>query len=220
MRAPASIATSLALLLPGLASAATLSVGPSRTYTTIGAAVSAATGGDTIEVDPGSYRESLDLTEDLVFIGLGGSSNTEIRGTNTAIRIRDAAVEFHGFEVTNTTTGQGFNLDNGADVLLEDVYVHDQDNTGTVVAGGAFGGGVFVHNSTIELVDCVFESIVGGIPGHIRRQVTTRTECNAPILAREPPDLRLPIAVIGGELVHEDDRVTLARFFIVETSAF
>ena len=133
LRTPASVATSLALFLPGVASAATLTVGPARTYPTITAAVTAASSGDTIQVDAGQYRESLDITKDLVFIGVGGSAQVEIRGTNTAIRIVDAKVEFHGFEVTNTTTGQGFNLDSDADVLLEDVYVHDQNNTGTVV---------------------------------------------------------------------------------------
>ncbi len=157
LRVPASLATSLALFLPGVASAATLNVGPTRTYATITAAINASNAGDTIQVDAGLYRESLTISQDLIFIGVGGSASTEIRGTNTAIAIRDAAVEFHGFEVTNTTTGQGFNVDNGATVLLDDVFVHDQDNTGTVVGGGAFGGGVYVHNSQIEIVDCVFD---------------------------------------------------------------
>jgi hypothetical protein len=49
------------LLLAAPTLAATLRVGPTQTYTTIGAAVSAAAAGDTIEVQPGRYAEALDL---------------------------------------------------------------------------------------------------------------------------------------------------------------
>ena len=54
----------LAALLALITSAhgATLRVGPTQAYTTVGAAVAAASSGDTVLIDPGAYAESMAVT--------------------------------------------------------------------------------------------------------------------------------------------------------------
>src|SRR5690606_688032 len=52
--------------------------------------------------------------------------------------------------------------------------------------------------------------------GHVRGRITAGIEGNATVLAREPPNLLLPLAQVGAKLVYEHDRTAAARFFIVE----
>lgn len=67
------------LLLGPVAAAATLQVGPTRTYTTVQAAVDAASDGDEILVDAGTYAESVDLAgRDVDLIGVSGASATTL----------------------------------------------------------------------------------------------------------------------------------------------
>ncbi len=51
---------------------------------------------------------------------------------------------------------------------------------------------------------------------HIRRRVAARGIGNAAVPAREVTHLRLPIGVVGRELVQEDDRRSAAGLFEVE----
>ena len=59
------------------AEAATLSVGPNQAFTSIQNAISAAQSGDVLEVEAGTYAESLNLgTKELTIIGVSGAANT------------------------------------------------------------------------------------------------------------------------------------------------
>ena len=70
----------ITLLLPSAASAATLTVGPSGTYATIGAAVSAAVDDDTIDVEAGTYNEEVSVSgKRLANAGQGLEISTMIR---------------------------------------------------------------------------------------------------------------------------------------------
>jgi Ca2+-binding RTX toxin-like protein len=55
-----------------------LIVGPNSQYTTIQAAVNAATAGDTIQVLPGTYSEQVNITKSLTLLSTAGAASTVI----------------------------------------------------------------------------------------------------------------------------------------------
>ena len=68
--AAATLLASIALVgIAAPANAATLTVGPGQTYATIGAAVAAATAGDTITVADGTYAESVSINKIVTLAG-------------------------------------------------------------------------------------------------------------------------------------------------------
>ena len=94
----------LALLLIPTSTADTLSVGPEAVYSTIGDAIAAATGGDTIEVEPGTYAESVEFNGKAVTIrSTEGWESTIITGngtvTVTALSEETRASQLIGFTV-------------------------------------------------------------------------------------------------------------------------
>ncbi len=71
------------LVTPAVTRAATLRVGPCHEFDRIQLAIEAASDGDTILVDAGTYRENLSWDgKGLSIIGLGGSHETLVAGTN------------------------------------------------------------------------------------------------------------------------------------------
>jgi hypothetical protein len=87
LRSLAVFAASLVAIGGSAASAATLCVNPNPragcAYTTIGAAVSAAASGDTIDVAPGRYNEDVHITRPVALIG-SGAGWTVINATGLA----------------------------------------------------------------------------------------------------------------------------------------
>lgn len=67
-------AATLVLLLAATVQAATLNVGPGQTYTTIQAAVTAASPGDTIHVAAGTYAEQVTIAKALTLEGAGATT--------------------------------------------------------------------------------------------------------------------------------------------------
>ena len=83
--------------------AATQYVGPGQTYSTIGAAITAATAGDTIRVYAGTYNENIVVNKRLTLIG-NGTTTTTINGggSGDVVRITANLVSMSGFKVTNS----------------------------------------------------------------------------------------------------------------------
>ena len=58
-----------------------------------------------------------------------------------------------------------------------------------------------------EVGDGVLPAVLVAVLGDVRRRVAPGVVGDAAVGAREPADLRLPLAVVGSELVDEHDRV-------------
>jgi hypothetical protein len=119
-------------LLVAPAGAATLTVGPSETYSTINAALSAAADGDTIRVRPGTYSEALDLRgRDIVLTSTNGPAQTRLAMTSI-LYIDDGLLE--GFTIS-TTTNPAVYVPNGAPTLRE-LHIVSPPYEGVSIAGG------------------------------------------------------------------------------------
>jgi len=125
-------------------------------YSTISAAVSAATPGDIVRVEPGVYREQVDIgipikleasTEGAVWVD-GGCSNAN------GIRISSSDVSIVGIGVRKTNEA-GIRIDGGDDVTIDSVVIQDyncdegQDQFEAGVALWEGGARLRVTNSTI-----------------------------------------------------------------------
>lgn len=143
----------LVLTMSGPASAATLSVGPAQTYTTISDALVAAVAGDVIEVEAGDYAENLYVDVDVDIVGLGGSGATSISApSGTAIIVSGSTASLTGFTV-NPTSNRGMQVSAGADFSGQDLVFSGfitYDDEGSGLAGGY---------STVSLTDCVFDDL-------------------------------------------------------------
>ena len=114
--------------------------------TTIGAAVSAASPGDTILVAPGTYREEVIVTKSLSLVALtpdrvkidasGLSNGIFINGMSAMPNIGVSSVVVSGFVVRNANF-EGILVANAYDVTLTRNRVHDNDNA---LSGGACPG--------------------------------------------------------------------------------
>ncbi|MCK9566662.1 MAG: right-handed parallel beta-helix repeat-containing protein, partial [Methanothrix sp.] len=85
------------------ASAATLIVGPGETYTTIQAAINAASSGDTIEVHSGTYNGGVLVDKTLTLEGVG-SPVVDAGGLGDAIMLTAGSCTVRGFVVKNAST--------------------------------------------------------------------------------------------------------------------
>jgi parallel beta-helix repeat protein len=122
------------------AGAATLCVNPGGTggcSTTIGAAVTAAAAGDTIQVARGLYKENVTITKSLSLVG-AGSENTTIDATGklNGITITGASnVTITGFTVENANAS-GIWITGSSFVTVSDNRVTD-NNKGLITSGAS-----------------------------------------------------------------------------------
>ncbi|MEM7227777.1 MAG: hypothetical protein AAF432_03080 [Planctomycetota bacterium] len=139
------------LTVPALAGGSTLTV--PTDFPTIQVAILAAGNGDTIDVMPGTYFESLDFGgKDLTLRGVGGSASTMISGA-TVFRPME-------FDQSEVVTVEGF-------TLLDGLATGD-------------GGAVRIVNSTITFNDVVFQDNHAGLNGgaiNMADAITTFTAC-------------------------------------------
>ena len=123
----------LSAMLPLSLPAATLCVNPNGyggCYTTISAAVAAAAANDVIDVGPGTYRESVLITQPLSLVGYQATINASglsrgifVNGMATA---NLAGVHISGFTVKKANF-EGILVANASDVSLSDNTIVDND---------------------------------------------------------------------------------------------
>jgi hypothetical protein len=144
------------------AHAATLCVnlgGASGCTSTISAAVSAASPGDTILVAPGTYKEAVVITKPIALLGsyrssiidaTGLSNGIFINGMSAAPKIGISNVTISGFTVRNANF-EGILVANATDVLLTGNFVTDNDKSLDISASTCPGQPAF---ETDEGDDC------------------------------------------------------------------
>ena len=140
------------LLLLSTTWAVTLSVGSSQSYTTLQAAVNAAADGDIIEVDAGTYAESVRVDKDLTITTSAGAVIAPPSGKN-GFFLDGAEVSLSGFTIEGANKS-AIKID-GGEVTLDDL---------TIDGGGDSaidGGGVWISDATVWIVDLTVEDTVG-----------------------------------------------------------
>jgi len=120
------IATTVAVLLvAATAQAATYTVdqGGAGDFTTIGAAITTAIDGDTINVNAGTYDEAITINEAISLIGVAGAGSTTLTYTNTsALRSQLIMLGANtGLTIGGAVTIDGF-------TLKHDVGLYDDNN--------------------------------------------------------------------------------------------
>lgn len=144
-----------ALLIPVAAGAQTVLVvdpGGGGDYTTIQAAIVAAQSGDTVQINAGTYTESLTIDKDLTLQGAGRATTTlDIGGvfniTSGAVLI-DSGVEvtISGLTITGGNTSRGGGILNRGRLVLEDSHVVDNDASST-------GGGLYNEENAVVTIE-------------------------------------------------------------------
>ena len=123
----------LPLATPSAVAASTLYVGPSDSYTTIAAALSASAAGDTIVLRAGTYAENLDLRgRTLTIVGEDGPKRTKIAVPSTLWLNGTITVRGVSFD---PAPAYGLFMDGGT-VTIDDVEVHGAPANGVTVNGG------------------------------------------------------------------------------------
>jgi hypothetical protein len=148
------------------AAAATLTVGPGKTYATPCTAIAAAATGDRVEVSPGtaSYTDSCEINvAGLTVIGVGGQPTLDLSGTQhpadykgifvvNADGVTIANLELTGanIDVSNGANGAGIR-DQASGLTVTDCYIHDNQD-GILATAAAAGSSLtveytqFAHN--------------------------------------------------------------------------
>lgn len=130
------------LLLTGTASAGTLTVGSGKQYTTIAAAAAAAQNGDTIEIDAGTYHETVTWAkDDLTVRGVGGQP----------------IVDMTGMAISN---GKGIFVSDGNNATFDNLAF-----VGASVGDGNGAGIRWEGEGKLTVTHCLFKSNEDGILG-------------------------------------------------------
>ena len=139
-------------------------------FTSVGAALAAAYGCDTIDVGPGIYRETLDVTKAIVFIGAGAASTVfDGEGARTLMTFRfgssGASVSGCAFVNAHGSNGGALRVQDGCDVAVRECSFADN-------VADYDGAAFFVRNehSHLRLESCAFDrnsSIHNGGAGNI-----------------------------------------------------
>ena len=150
----------LAILGLGVvAHANTLRVGPTEAYVTIAAAAAAATDGDVVEIDLGTYHEAVVWQRDnLTVRGVGGRP----------------VIDMTGMTISN---GKGIFVSTGANAAFESL-----EFVGASVSDGNGAGIRWEGGGTFAVHDCVFRSnedgILGGNVGGLHPENAATVEYN------------------------------------------
>jgi predicted outer membrane repeat protein len=134
-------------------------VGPGG-YGSINAALFDAVDGDTVEVAPGDYPETLTISKDVDIIGLGGLEGNSLAGFGLrTLTVDGATVSLTGFTI-RPLASQGVVLENGASFTGIDL-----DISGFVLLDGTEGVALSCSDSEVYLEDVIFDANVGDRDG-------------------------------------------------------
>lgn len=131
----------------------------SGNFTTIGAAVAAASANDIIEVGPGIYPEQVDVFVTLTFVSTDGAANTTLDGQGTHYTLWFRAGTGH--VVDGFTFYNGFHISGGGAIRCQAGARLTLRNSIFTLNRSAFdGGAIFTRdaNSFIDAYDCVFRN--------------------------------------------------------------
>ncbi|HCH66172.1 MAG TPA: hypothetical protein DFR83_25440, partial [Deltaproteobacteria bacterium] len=154
---------------PSVVQAATWSVDPSGSgdYTTISAAITAASSGDTIDVAAGTYTEAIDFGgKDLTVQSTSGAASTIIDAGSSGAAF---AVTFDDYE-TSAAVLDGFTIEysGGQGILVEyseptlrNLVLEDLGST------SAYGGAIYITSSSPTVEDSSFSSNEAVRGGHV-----------------------------------------------------
>lgn len=130
------------LMLTGTATAGTLTVGSGKQYSTIAAAAAAAANGDTIEIDAGTYHETVTWTkDDLTVRGVGGQP----------------IIDMTGMSISN---GKGIFVSDGNNATFDNLAF-----VGASVGDGNGAGIRWEGEGKLTVTGCLFKSNEDGILG-------------------------------------------------------
>ncbi|WNG30298.1 hypothetical protein F0U62_44525 [Cystobacter fuscus] len=143
------------LLMPAVASAATLTVGPGKTHATPSAAAAAARDGDVIEISAGVYRdEAIWRANGLTIRGVGeGRARLDAAGLTLANRKGIWVIQGNGTTVENIEfsgasvpdkNGAGIRQE-GAGLTVRNCFFHDNQNG--VLAGDKADSDILIESS-------------------------------------------------------------------------
>jgi len=152
--------------------AATINVGPGEAYTTIQAAINAATtvDGDVIQIAEGTYNEALTIGKSLTLIGSGPAENPTTILASAASPIVQLSVTGKSFTFQNLIVeGNGTNLGirAGASIAIETINIQDviarNCKVGIYLAEG--GDATIVNNLNFTRVTITNNAYIGAYIG-------------------------------------------------------
>jgi len=124
-------------------------------YSTIQAAIDAATSTDRVVVGPGTYAENITLKDAVDVLSTDGPGSTTIDGGGVDVRtvVADGVVAiFEGFTITGgdaTTNGGGMQVVNNSILMVVDCVFTGNNADGQ-------GGGMSVQGAQADVSNCVF----------------------------------------------------------------
>jgi hypothetical protein len=214
-RSTLSAAAITALMLSGLASAATLSVGPGKSYATPCRAFAAAGNGDTVEIDAGgTYNGDVCgiYPSNLTIRGVNGRPKINANGANamgkgTWVVIGTGTVienvEMFGARVADRN-GAAIRLD-GRDLTLRGSYLHDNENgiltnndgvSNIVIENSEFGsngyGDGYSHNLYIGHVNSLIFRNSYSHDANIGHNLKSRANTNTIVYSRFSSSVNRP----------------------------
>jgi predicted outer membrane repeat protein len=163
-----SFLVGLALLASSPALAATLDVDASggSTYSTLQAAIDAASDGDNIRVFNGTYNESIDFKGKKIYVYARTSSRNVILDAGgaatwavTATSGEPSGATLHGFTIRNAGAGAIYVANGNLD--LKDVKVEGVGST------GYYGSGLYASNATVSAEDSSFSDVTSYVGGAV-----------------------------------------------------
>jgi len=119
--------------------AATLEVGPGKTYTTIQAAINAASNGDTITVAAGTYAENVTVNKGVSLVGESGAV-LQGAGSGNGFLIQAAGVTIEGFEIRNYAIGirSYGGPGNYGNLVVRNANIHNNTQNGMLLVHDTF----------------------------------------------------------------------------------